>query len=172
MPHIAKQPARLLLACIVLAGCVGCDQGTKYLATQTLRGAAAQSYFADTVRLQYVQNPGGFLSLGSNFPPGVRFSFFIGVNASFLAVVAYLLLTRWRMRSAQFIVLLFLLAGGIGNLIDRVTNDGLVTDFVSVGIGPLRTGIFNVADVAVLFSAVALVFIYRKKDAAPTEQPL
>ena len=78
---------------------------------------------------------------------------------------------RW-MYTAQFIVLLFLLAGGIGNLIDRVTNDGLVTDFVSLGIGPLRTGIFNVADVFVLFSALALVFIYRKKGVAQLEKPL
>jgi signal peptidase II len=38
--------------------------------------------------------------------------------------------------------LALLLAGGFGNLIDRVLHDGSVTDFLNVGIGPIRTGIF------------------------------
>ena len=44
-----------------------------------------------------------------------------------------------------------LVSGGIGNLIDRVFRDGLVVDFMNLGIGStLRTGIFNVADMAIM----------------------
>jgi signal peptidase II len=50
-----------------------------------------------------------------------------------------------------------LLGGAIGNLIDRVRFDGLVIDFMNLGIGPLRTGIFNVADVAISVGAVLLI---------------
>lgn len=49
------------------------------------------------------------------------------------------------------------LGGAIGNLIDRVRFDGLVIDFMNLGIGPLRTGIFNVADVAISVGAVLLI---------------
>jgi signal peptidase II len=56
------------------------------------------------------------------------------------------------------------LGGGIGNLIDRVVHNGLVTDFINVGMGPLRTGIFNVADVAVMGSGIALMFLVRRKE--------
>jgi signal peptidase II len=48
--------------------------------------------------------------------------------------------------------------GGLGNLIDRMMNDGRVVDFVSLGVGSLRTGIMNVADVAVFAGAMLLLF--------------
>lgn len=64
-----------------------------------------------------------------------------------------------------FASLTYILAGGIGNLIDRVSNDGLVTDFLNVGVGPFRTGIFNFADVGVMFGAFVLVVcLYRNQD--------
>ncbi|MGZ7078065.1 MAG: signal peptidase II, partial [Thermoanaerobaculia bacterium] len=39
--------------------------------------------------------------------------------------------------------------GGVGNLIDRLTRGGRVTDFLFMQIGPLHTGVFNVADMAI-----------------------
>jgi len=43
-------------------------------------------------------------------------------------------------------------AGGSSNLLDRLTR-GSVIDFMNVGLGPLRTGIFNVADMAIMLGA-------------------
>ena len=51
---------------------------------------------------------------------------------------------------AHVVGLALVLGGGIGNLIDRVLRDGLVTDFVQIGIGSLRTGIFNLGDLAIV----------------------
>ena len=45
--------------------------------------------------------------------------------------------------------LALLTGGAVGNLIDRVAYGGAVVDFVSVGLGGVRTGIFNLADVAI-----------------------
>jgi signal peptidase II len=40
-----------------------------------------------------------------------------------------------------------------------------VTDFINVGIGPLRTGIFNVADVAIMLGAALVAFgSFRSRD--------
>ena len=43
-------------------------------------------------------------------------------------------------------------------------NGGAVTDFVSLGFGPLRTGIFNVADVAVIAGVCLVVLSTRARE--------
>lgn len=44
--------------------------------------------------------------------------------------------------------------GGVGNLIDRIFNEGRVIDFMNIGVGSLCTGVFNVADIAISFGVV------------------
>ena len=164
----AKKSTRLALALLLLLGCIGLDQGTKYIATRTLRGQPRQSYLADSFRLEYALNPGGFLSLGGNLSPAVRFWLFGSMNLVLLAGATSVLIARWKMSRVCFVALVLVLAGGIGNLIDRVVQQGFVTDFLNVGIGPLRTGIFNVADMALTAGALVLVFACRSESA---EQP-
>ncbi len=53
---------RVCLIVATLAACVGCDQQTKSLAGDYLRGKDTVSYLADPVRLDYTENPGAFLS--------------------------------------------------------------------------------------------------------------
>ena len=55
--------------------------------------------------------------------------------------------------SAELGLVLFI-AGGASNWIDRVLR-GSVVDFLNVGIGPLRTGVFNMSDVAIMVGAGA-----------------
>ncbi len=160
-----RKLARLILAMAILSSFIGCDQATKQYATETLQHSEPQSYLGDTVRLDYALNPGGFLSMGSQLPPTARFYIFVGVNLCVMIAVTLFLCFNWNARLAIFVSLAYILAGGIGNLIDRISNDGLVTDFLNVGVGSIRTGIFNVADVGVMFGALVLVFcLYRNHD--------
>jgi signal peptidase II len=53
-----------------------------------------------------------------------------------------------------------LIGGAVGNLIDRARGDG-VTDFVKVPLWPA----FNVADVAITFGVLALVYVLEKPRA-------
>jgi len=74
--------------------------------------------------------------------------------------------------SAQAVAGLGLVAGGgLGNWLDRVREAGAVTDFVSVGLGGLRTGVFNGADVAIVVGIVLLAFTRSgpasERNAAP-----
>jgi signal peptidase II len=55
--------------------------------------------------------------------------------------------------------------GGISNLIDRLLYNGRVTDFLNVGIGGVRTGIFNVADMAIMAGALLLLLNMRDSKA-------
>ena len=58
----------------------------------------------------------------------------------------------------QFFKLLALvISGGIGNLIDRVTR-GYVIDFIFMGIGPLHTGVFNIADIAITSGLIMMLY--------------
>lgn len=59
----------------------------------------------------------------------------------------------------SFTVGLLILAGGFGNLYDRALNDGRVVDFMLLQIGPLKTGVFNVADIAIMAGLFAFIFL-------------
>ena len=75
-----------------------------------------------------------------------------------------MLVAKWNMPLANFVALVLVLAGGIGNVIDRVLHNGLVTDFLNLGIGPVRTGIFNVADMVLVIGGLALLLTCRGGD--------
>jgi signal peptidase II len=54
-----------------------------------------------------------------------------------------------------------LVAGGLGNLVDRITRQGAVTDFLNIGVGQVRTGVFNVADLAIVLGVALLILSSR-----------
>jgi signal peptidase II len=134
---------------------IGCDRVTKHLATENLAGAPTQSFLGDTVRLTYAENTGGFLSLGADMPPALRTAVFTMATGALLLVLAVM---AWRQRGSKWHAAAFSLfiAGGVSNWFDRVT-DGWVVDFLNVGIGWLRTGVFNVADVAIMLGVALFV---------------
>jgi signal peptidase II len=79
----------------------------------------------------------------------------------FLVGAVCILVAKWNMPLANFVALVLVLAGGIGNVIDRVLHHGLVTDFLNLGIGPVRIGIFNVADMFLTVGVLALLLTCR-----------
>ncbi len=150
---------RFLRVGLVLLACVGCDQLTKAMAKVYLPRAEAWSYLGDTVRLQLAHNYGAFLSLGNSLSPGWRQALLsVGVGIVLLGLLVYLL--WWKNVNARNVVpLSLILAGGVGNLIDRIAYGGYVVDFLNLGIGPIRTGVFNVADVAIMAGVVWLLLV-------------
>ncbi len=140
---------RLALIIVVLLGCVSCDQVTKSVAESFLADSATLSYFNDTLRLQLAYNQGAFLGMGSSLTESWRHTFFIlGAGVMLLALLGFMLFAKLASRY-ELLALSLILSGGIGNMIDRVLNNGYVIDFINLGIGPVRTGIFNVADMAI-----------------------
>lgn len=154
-----KSLERLTSVAVILLSCIGCDQGTKALANEYLAGKGPLSFFGDTVRLQYSENPGALLSIGSRLPEAARFWVFsVFVTAVLTALLLYLVQDD-ELTSGQVLALSLILGGGVSNLIDRVFNDGAVVDFMNIGLDDVRTGIFNVADVAV-FGGVGLFLLH------------
>lgn len=148
-----------LLVVVVLSCCVGCDQVTKEIARQTLQGAAPKIWLANIIQLRYTENPGAFLSLGARLSPSARFLIFQiipGIALSGLLIVGLLAphVNQW-----ELLLLACFLGGGFSNLLDRALQDGRVSDFLNIGIGSLRTGVFNVADVLIMVGGIGLVLV-------------
>jgi signal peptidase II len=73
------------------------------------------------------------------------------------------------MNNLQNLACGLVLSGGFSNLYDRITNNGGVVDFMNMGIGGLRTGIFNVADMAIMAGVFLLLIYSFKNDDAQKE---
>lgn len=133
---------------------IGLDRITKILARHYLVGAGRLSYAWDLLRLEYSQNSGAFLSLGASLAPEARFFLFTALSGLLLLGLLVVLVGARDLPRAEFVALSLVLAGGLSNMIDRVMNHGRVEDFLNVGIGGLRTGIFNVGDMAITFGVI------------------
>jgi signal peptidase II len=177
MQHLMSRKSRLVTLVILLLTLVGCDQASKQYATAHLRHTAVNPIimFGETFEIRYAENPGAFLSLFANLPQHVRFWLLTVMNGTILSGVAVFLLRRHAIDRWSFVALALLLAGGIGNLIDRVSLGGFVIDFMVIdlaaetGIPWLKTGVFNVADMAITAGFILLLpQLFRKEPKAPT----
>ena len=162
---MTRTQRRAALLCLLLIGTAACDRATKHFALTSLAGMADQSFLAGTLRLTYRENPGAFLGVGADWRPELRLACFqIGNGLALIATVV--LAARRGSRLGNTGMLLFF-AGGASNLIDRVAM-GRVVDFLNVGIGPLRTGVFNVADMAIVAGVTLLIIESVRKNYLPT----
>lgn len=143
-------PKRLLLILAILSCCVGCDQATKSVAQAYLSERHAVVLLGDTVRLELAKNYGAFLSLGASIGEASRGTLMsVAVGAVLASLLAYLFVSKPENPIVSVAVAL-IVGGGVSNLIDRLRYGGYVVDFLNVGVGSLRTGIFNVADMAIM----------------------
>ena len=162
---------RLIALLVVLLTTVGCDQATKSLAQNHLSDLEPLSFLNGIVSLQYAENPGAFLSLGARLSEETQYWIFtVAVAAVLSALFIFALRESSKTHLTVSIAFALFLGGGIGNLIDRLTNDGRVIDFMHIGIGSLRTGIFNVADMALMAGVFLLgLHSYRTRNTLPTD---
>ena len=166
-----KISARIVLVLLVLVLTVVADQVTKKIAQATLMDGRTRYLAGDVFVLQYVENRGAFLGMGSGFPGPVRIVVFVAFPLIMLAGLIVFMFGKKDAGTPFLLGLAFVTGGGIGNLIDRILYHGSVTDFMNLGIGNIRTGIFNFADFFVLVGlGLIIVFEFSKKPAPPKEQ--
>jgi len=162
--------SRALVTFIILFASIGCDRVTKTIAKQNLPQDEVISLWKDTVRLRYTENSGAFLSFGANISEPVRYVVFTLIVGLFLSGLLIYQLSSKQMTLLQVWAMSLVLGGGYGNLIDRVFHEGHVFDFLNVGIGPLRTGIFNVADISITLGVLwflVLAFLHSNRGHSP-----
>jgi len=131
------------------------DQLTKFLVDKFINSASFVNIipFYDFFNITNIRNS------------GMAFGIFQGKNFLFSLLIILLLfvLSIWlygnwnRIRKIQRYAACLIIAGGVGNLIDRLLR-GSVVDFLDFGINRLRWPTFNIADSCV-FIAVFIIFI-------------
>jgi len=150
-----KNKNRIVLPLIILLCNFSLDRITKLLAVHFLEGEENISFFYNTVILKYVENTGAFLSIGSNWPDSLKYIFMIIIP---IGVCFYgLYYCAFKLKDNNLVIIIVsIIGGGLGNLTDRLLFDFHVVDFINFGIGTLRTGILNVADMSVTFGVIFL----------------
>jgi signal peptidase II len=162
----APQPRRsrhvlLLLALVALVGgLVGCDHATKRLATTQLAGRPAVTIVGGAVSLRYVENRDSAFGLLRRLAPTTRRPLLVAASLVATALVVALWWQRRRSGWLGHLAFALVLAGGVGNLVDRAFR-GYVVDFVHVRYWP----VFNVAD-AYLVVGIALLLVLNRRFAA------
>jgi signal peptidase II len=120
------------------------------------------------VNIVHVRNPGAAFGFLAGAAPMFRHAFFIAVPAlAILLILNYLRKSRIE-DPAQVSALALILAGAVGNLIDRI-RFGEVVDFLDVYVGTYHWPAFNVADSAVTIGAAILIILLIRKPRERTE---
>ena len=155
---LMKNKLRLIAISVLLLTTVGCDQVTKGVARLYLSPDVPLIYLKGIVKFILAHNTGGFLSWGSQWPETIRFFIFsVLVTVGIFACLLYICFSK-RISNQMVVAYSLMIASGAGNLIDRLVFSGKVTDFINISIGPIQTGIFNIADVAGMVGAGLLIF--------------
>lgn len=162
MNLIKKYGSRFLIVFIAIVFLVGCDQTTKQAANIHLKDKSHQN-IAGIINLQYIENDGGMLSLGSKLPESVKFIIFILVVSGFLLILLFYIIKNQKLLFLKQIALILIFSGGVGNLIDRIFNNGNVIDFIRIKLPLLESGIFNIADSYVTVGILALMFVSLRR---------
>lgn len=179
-----KTKKNMLISTFFIAFLVLFDQITKYIAVYFLKDKPAIPIIKDVFELQYLENRSAAfgmdpISLIHNLcsipifdeNPDLFFAFRMGFLVIFTIIIVLCLIViylgvpsekRYRYMDR---ILLFFMAGAIGNFIDRVVNQ-YVIDFFYFKL--IDFPIFNVADIYVTVSAFFMIilgiFYYKDED--------
>ncbi len=148
---------KFFIVFFVLVVAVGLDQWTKQLAIEHLKMAPTQYFFGGFFQLLYAENPGAFLGMGGGWSRSVRFVIFGVIVVIGLCAILWSVLKN-KLNLNEVWAYSFILAGGVGNVIDRLTHEnGHVTDFMFIDLKFsefARTGVFNIADIAIVIGVL------------------
>lgn len=148
-----------VIFCCLLA-IFGVDQVTKFWAVSTLFGQGPRIFMNGLFQFVYAENPGAFLGLGGQWSREARFIVFALIVLFGLGGMLWYLLKKENFKLNLY-AYTFILAGGFGNLWDRMFHeDGHVIDFMLIDVwGPLRTGVFNVADIFIVVGVLLALYV-------------
>lgn len=141
-----------ILALVVAALVVAADQITKYLiAINLTTSSKAIPVLGGLFNIRYTTNSGAAWSILSG-----KTWFLVAITLAVMTVCIYMLAKKTYGSKLMFWAVSLVLAGGLGNLIDRIAR-GAVVDFIEFGFFDFP--IFNVADIAVCTGA-GLIILY------------
>ncbi|SFN54214.1 signal peptidase II [Bizionia echini] len=137
---------------------IAIDQITKLIVRAEVVPGSQTPIIGDIFTLHNVENSGAFLGMGSDFHPTLRLILLLILPTVVLGYVVYYIITNKSLDRYSLIGFCCIVGGGVANIYDRIVY-GSVTDFFHIDLGGVfRTGIFNVADMSVMFGMGLLLF--------------
>jgi len=179
-----KNKKTLIFSGILVLVLIALDQFTKYLAVVFLKNKPAIPIIKDIFELQYLENTSAAfgmdpISLLHNifhfdvFTQNPELYLNVRMWFFYLLTIGMILLFIWVFMKVPAhkrmifidIIIIFITAGAIGNLIDRISQQ-FVVDFLYFKL--IDFPIFNVADIYVTCAAIVLlilgIFYYKDED--------
>lgn len=160
--NISKKGIRIfLLPMILIALLTALDQFTKYMIQTSFELYESKEVIDGVLSFTYVQNRGMAWGMFQGKIP--VFAIFTAVILILAFRVLYNVVDEKRYCFVKYVVI-FLISGGLGNLIDRLTL-GYVVDFIHATI--IDFPVFNVADIYVtvsMFAMMIALFVYKNDD--------
>ncbi|MBQ8318679.1 MAG: signal peptidase II [Lachnospiraceae bacterium] len=160
--NISKKGIRIfLLPMILIALLTALDQFTKYMIQTSFELYESKEVIDGVLSFTYVQNRGMAWGMFQGKIP--VFAIFTAVILILAFRVLYNVVDEKRYCFVKYVII-FLISGGLGNLIDRLTL-GYVVDFIHATI--IDFPVFNVADIYVtvsMFAMMIALFVYKNDD--------
>lgn len=137
---------------IILSICVlvGIDQLTKWLAVVKFSESPDKVFIPGLVEFTYHENPGAAWGMLQNH----RWVFMLTSTVAIIGILIYLAKNRKNLHPMSVIAFTMIVAGGVGNMIDRVLI-GYVVDFINFLF--IDFPVFNFADMCVTVGAAVMI---------------
>lgn len=139
----------ITITLVMVALLVGLDQLTKFLVLTSVKPVGAVPFIDGIIQFRYVENTGAAFSILSEK------TWLLSIITGVMILIGLLYLFLGKSDSKlQYISIVLVISGGIGNLVDRVFR-GFVVDFIEYLF--MEYAVFNFADILVTIGAVLLV---------------
>jgi signal peptidase II len=150
---------------------IALDQISKVLVRANFEYGEIKPLIGDNFIMQYVENKGAFLGMGSDMPDYLKLIFLLILPVIVLGYVVYYIVKSKELDRLSLIAFCCIIGGGVANVFDRIIY-GQVTDFFFIDLGGVfKTGIFNFADLSVTTGMIMLLFgsFLNKKEKSEKE---
>ena len=135
------------------------DQLSKFIITQKVSLMTIKSVVPGFFNITYIRNRGAIFGFFSG--SGSQFIYIVLTLASLIALslVAYYFFKTPHSERFMKISLSLIMAGALGNLIDRIFR-GYVVDFLDFYVKKWHWPSFNIADLCISTGAILLIYIF------------
>ncbi len=129
------------------------DQISKWLVVENLKGETSKAIINNILSFTYVENRGAAFGIFNNS----RF-LLLFISIIIMGFIVYLIINSDKYFESKIakLILIIILSGAIGNMIDRIFI-GYVVDFIELEF--IDFAIFNIADIYVSVGGISMMII-------------
>lgn len=139
-----------ILAAITAVIVLLADQFVKYFVSSNLVQGVSYDFIPGFIDIIYIKNDGAAWGMLGGYT-------WLLISITIVVMLAGIaLLLKWGLKDkVLFWSAALILAGGIGNMIDRIFNDGFVVDFLNFSF--IDFPVFNIADCSIVIGAGLII---------------